>query len=119
MTALATLVWILNLLAGTAGQLFFKAAALEVGHSDGWQRWQLMLKDKWIWLGVVAYILDIVLWLALVSMVPLSVAVLLASLSIMCVMLGGRWFFAEKITRQRAIAVCLITVGVALVGWSQ
>lgn len=118
MTPVATLVWLGCLLADTAGQLAFKAAALHGGTTDGAARWIAMAKNHWIWFGIAAYVVMIVLWLAFLSMVPLSVAVLLGSLNIFCVMLGGRFLFHEEITRRRLAAVCLIAVGVVLVGWA-
>ena len=39
------------------------------------------------------------------------------SITIAGVMLGGRLFFNERITPARAIAILLISFGVALVGW--
>ena len=118
MTPIATLVWVFNLLSDTVGQLAFKAAAVHGGDVDGLARWLAMAKNKWIWIGLAAYVIEIVLWIGLLSMIPLSMAVLLGSLNIMCVMLGGRIFFEEKITRRRTLAVSLIAAGVALVGWS-
>lgn len=119
MSPLVTLIWLLNMMTDVVGQLSFKAAAVRAGDAEGLARWQVMLTGKWIWLGIFAYVLEVVLWLALLSMVPLSVGVLLGSFNIICVMIGGRVCFGEKITRHRAAAVALITLGVALVGWGQ
>jgi drug/metabolite transporter (DMT)-like permease len=107
---------LLNLLSDIVGQLAFKAAAMGAGESDGLARWLEMLKNKWIWVGLAAYVCEIFSWLGLLSLVPLSVAVLLGSLNILGVMLGGRLLFAEKITKRRTAAVCLITLGVVCVG---
>jgi multidrug transporter EmrE-like cation transporter len=42
---------------------------------------------------------------------------MIGSIGIIGVMLGGRLFFGEAITRPRAGAAVLIAIGVALVGW--
>lgn len=117
MTAQATIIWVLKIIADTIGQLAFKAAAnIE---EDNWlSHWRAMLSDKWMWAGIGAYVIEFFLWLALLSLVPLSLAVLLASFNILTVTLGGRFVFNEKLTPRRCLAISLIAVGVGLVGWA-
>jgi drug/metabolite transporter (DMT)-like permease len=117
MTAPATLIWILKILADTIGQLSFKAAA--GASEDSWiDHWKAMLSDKWIWAGIVSYVVEFFLWLALLSLLPLSLAVLLASLNILTITLGGRLLFKEKLSPYRCVGISLIALGVALVGWA-
>lgn len=117
MSALATVLWLLNILFDTFGQLAFKAAASTPDHLHGLARWKAMACDCWIWLGVGAYVIEFFIWLAFLSLVPLSQGVLVGSINILAVMVGGRVFFGEKLSRRRLVATGLITVGVALVGW--
>ncbi len=76
-----------------------------------------MFSNFWIWVGVGSYVLEFFVWMAFLSMVPLAQGVLVASTSILTIMIGGRFFFAEKLTPKRLTAVSLIAIGVALVGW--
>lgn len=108
--------WALNIFVDSAGQLAFKAAAIEPGEADGMARWQHMLARPWIWVGVACFVVEFVLWLAFLSLVPLAEGVLLGMLSIVTVMLGGRLWFHEHFTRLRVIGILLIVVGVAIVG---
>ena len=117
MSPIATLVWISTLFFDTVGQLAFKAAALHAGNLDGWQRWRSMAGNLWLWIGLVSYVAEILSWLGFMSLVPLGVAVLLGSLNIICVMVGGRIFFGEKLSKRRLLAVSLVALGVVLVGW--
>ncbi len=117
MTPLAVLFWIGNTLFDTVGQLSFKAAATIPGGVSGLARWRGMLRKPWIWVGVSAYVAEFLLWLAFLSLVPLSQAALVGSVNILAVMLGGRIFFAEKLTARRTAAALLIASGVALAGW--
>jgi drug/metabolite transporter (DMT)-like permease len=117
MTPVATIVWFLNMLFDSLGQLSFKAAATEGDHGNFFEHWRSLLSNKWLWLGLLSYAVDIIVWLAFLSMVPLSMAILVGSLTVFCVMIGGRIFFAEKITRRRIVAVSMVAFGVALVGW--
>jgi drug/metabolite transporter (DMT)-like permease len=118
MSALATLLWILNLICVTAGHLSLKAAAtIAAPDTHGLARWKAMFADVWVWLGVSAFAAEFLLWLAFLSLVPLSLAVLVGSIDTLAVSLGGRIFFGEALTIRRTVSILLIAVGVALVGW--
>ncbi len=119
LSSLALLCWMLNLIADTGGHLSFKAAAGVAGNVHGLERWVTMFKDKWIWIGVILFAFEFVIWIAFLSLVPLSVGVLLASLNTIAIMMGGRLFFHERLTPKRIGAAVLITIGVALVGIGQ
>lgn len=54
--------------------------------------------------------------MAFLSQVELSVGVMLGSFNIVVIMLAGRLFFKEKLTRWRVAGISLITLGVAIVG---
>ncbi|HEX7136919.1 MAG TPA: EamA family transporter [Vicinamibacterales bacterium] len=116
MSSLAIICWLLNVCVDTAGHLSFKAAAVVADEIHGIARWRAMLRDKWIWLGLLAFVFEFAVWVAFLSLVPLSIGVLLASANLIAIMIGGRIFFAEQLTPKRIAAAALITVGVALVG---
>jgi drug/metabolite transporter (DMT)-like permease len=117
MSPLAISFWLGNLLCDSAGQLAFKAASLGAGDSVGFARWRRLLLHPILWLGIGCFIAESLLWLAFLSLVPLSQGVMMGSLNIVGVMIGGWLLFGERITIQHATAVALITVGVVLVGW--
>ena len=119
MSPLAIDLWPLNLVFDTVGHLSFKAAATVADDIHGLKRWIRMAKDKWIWIGAVSFALEFMIWIAFLSVVPLSLGVLMGSVNIIAVMIGGRLFFYERLTPKRLIAAGLISVGVVLVGWGQ
>jgi len=118
MSPLATLLWAANLVCDVVGQLSFKAAAVSETGTTGLERWRALFGNRWIWLGVGAYVGEFVLWLAFLSLVQLSLAVMVGAADIVAVMIGGRLCFDEAITPRRAAAAALIILGVALVGWT-
>lgn len=109
-------VWLVTIIIDTVGQLAFKAAASENTEHDGLAHWKAMLTRPWIWLGIASYIIEFVTWLVFLSLVPLSDGVMLGSINIVVILLAGRLFFNEKLTRNRLIGVILITLGVTVVG---
>ncbi len=119
MSPLATIFWLLNLFFDTTGHLSFKAAATVADEVHGVERWLTMARDKWIWIGAIAFAIEFVIWIAFLSLVPLSLGVLMGSVDIIAIMIGGRIFFREKLTPKRIAAAILITAGVALVGLGQ
>lgn len=117
MTPLATLLWLLNLLCDTGGHLAFKGASVTAAHVDGIARWRVMFRSPFMWLGLTAFVAEFFLWLAFLSLVPLSQGVLVGCINIIGVMIGGRLFFGERITAARTGAIALVALGVLLVGW--
>lgn len=109
-------VWLVTIIIDTVGQLAFKAAASENTEHDGLAHWKAMFARPWIWLGIASYIIEFVTWLVFLSLVPLSDGVMLGSINIVVILLAGRLFFNEKLTRNRLIGVILITLGVTVVG---
>lgn len=116
MSSTVVLLWLGTVLLDTVGQLAFKAAAGDPHAGDGVARWHHMLMRPWIWLGGACYVFEFMLWMAFLSLVPLSRGVLLGSINIVVVMLAGRILFRERFTRLRVIGIVLVTLGVAIVG---
>lgn len=117
MSPLATLLWLGNLACDTFGQLALKGASLRAGNVDGWARWRRLLTSGLLWFGVSLFVFEAFLWLAFLSYVPLSQGVMVGSVNIIGVMIGGRLLFNEILSPKRNIAILLIAGGVALVGW--
>ncbi len=115
MTAPIALLWLLNLVLDTTGQLAFKAAASDGGAGAEWT-WRRMARRPWVWLGVGCYCVEFLTWLAFLTLVPLSEGVLLACVNIVSVMLAGRWLFGERLSPLRTVGILLIAAGVAVVG---
>jgi drug/metabolite transporter (DMT)-like permease len=119
MSPIATLLWTLNLLIDTFGQLSFKAAAGVKAGESVMARWRQLLRNGWLWTGIITYVVEFFVYLAFLSNVPLSQGVLMGSINIIAVMIGGRIFFKEKLSPNRILATTLIATGVALVGWGK
>jgi drug/metabolite transporter (DMT)-like permease len=111
----AILVWVLNLAADTVGHLAFKSAAM-TEHESELHRWQKMFSSIPLWIGIACFCLEFILWLVLLSIVPLSLGVMLAALSMVTIMVAGRVMFHESLDPMRVLGMFFITLGVALAG---
>ncbi len=116
MSTTVFLLWFANIVLDTFGQLSFKAAAAAPQLGEGLARWKAMARRPWIWLGVACYVGEFLVWLAFLSLVPLSEGVLLGSINIVAVMIAGRILFAEKFSPLRTAGILLVAAGVAVVG---
>lgn len=116
MPALTIVLWLVNVVLDTCGQLAFKAAAADPTAGDGLARWRHMAVRPWLWLGIACYVFEFLAWIAFLSLLPLSEGVLLGSINIVVIMLAGRLLFGEKLTRLRVAGIVLVCLGVAIVG---
>ncbi|MGB4812272.1 MAG: EamA family transporter [Methylophilaceae bacterium] len=115
MSNLAIFVWLLNIVVDTTGHVAFKHAAV-TEHASELQRWKRMLVAWPLWVGIFCFCLEFVLWLILLSILPLSLGVLLSGFNTVAIMLAGRFIFKEMLDPFRVLGITLITVGVVMVG---
>ncbi len=115
MSATAFLFWFLNIVLDTTGHLAFKSAAVAESDTE-WQRWKNLFLLPAMWVGVICFGLEFMVWLALLSLIPLSLAMLIGSINVVLVMWAGKIIFDERLDRMRLAGMWLITLGVALAG---
>ena len=115
MSFLAVSLWILNIALDTAGHLALKSAAL-TEHETEWRRWRAMFQLPVMWLGVSCFVFEFLVWLALLSLIPLSMAVLIGSINTVAVVVAGRLLFHERLDRMRVAGIWLIAAGVFMAG---
>jgi len=124
MSSLVFWLWFGNVFFDTIGQLAFKAAAIAPGNKPAAGTggnglvayWCGLVRCPTLWLGIFSYVAEFLLWLAFLTLVPLSEGVLLGSVNIIVIMILGRLFFHESLTPLRLIGIGLVALGVAIVG---
>ena len=97
------------------GQLCFKFGAR--ASADRELRMSVLgpLLHPWVLAGVGVYAIEIVVWLRILSLVPLSIAFPIASLNFLAITLASRWWLREPVRARRWAGAALVTVGVVLV----
>ena len=116
MNTLIIFTWLGNVILDTLGQLAFKRAATVSKEGEGWYYWINLFSNGWLWVGIGSYVGEFLLWLAFLTLVPLSEGILLGSVNIIAVMVVGRILFKEKLTPLRLTGILLVASGVAVVG---
>lgn len=103
------------------GQIGFKRGAATVVRESGEQGvlryWRDLALERWIQFGIAVHLVALLIWIAVLSFVPLSIAFPLASLSYCGAAIGGHYWLGERLGRRAGVAIALITIGAALVSW--
>lgn len=110
------------ILLDTLGSVLFKHGVnrLPDVRREGWRGCMEVLVGalgrKEIILGLAVYVLESVAWIATLSYLPLGLAFSLFSLNNVTILLASRLLLDERISRRRWLGVCIIIVGIVLVG---
>lgn len=119
MNILAWLLLALAILLEVAGQVLFKFGLERLPPEDAeggsMAFWRALPRNPWVMLGVASYAVEFGVWLAVLTLAPLSLAFPALSLSYCGVALASRIFLGERIDARIVTAMVLISAGVALV----
>jgi multidrug transporter EmrE-like cation transporter len=77
---------------------------------------QVVGTSPFVVIGLVCFGLSALLWLLVLSRIPLSSAYPMVSLGIVITVLAGRFWFDEPISFLKAVGVAFIVAGVVAVG---
>jgi multidrug transporter EmrE-like cation transporter len=97
------------------GQILFKRAAGQIGSAQG-TSWVLdVARLPTMWLAVALYAAATLLWVRILTTVPLSRAYPFAALAFVIVPAAGYFLFSESMTVRQALGTALIVAGVVVV----
>lgn len=109
-----------GVLLNTTAQILLKAGMLQIGHFEftlqnaipvGLQ----VARNIPIISGLSCYVISVILWLLVLSRIPVSIAYPLASLGYIINALGAYYFLGEPLTLTRMLGIFIILGGVYLV----
>lgn len=106
----------------TVGNILFKKGMnhFSLPTLSGWQgHWQTLKRataSKVIMLGALAMLLEVIVWLAFLSITPLNIAAPLSSANNIFILLASALFLKERVTSKRWLGVGLIITGMLLIG---
>ena len=108
----------------TAGQITLKAAMESVGRigtaqvSDAGATIGRAVREPLLWRGLVLFGVSALFWLIVLSRVELSIAYPFVGISYIVVVALARMVLHENVPTLRWVGVCVIALGIALVGIS-
>jgi drug/metabolite transporter (DMT)-like permease len=120
MTLFNALLILLNTLILVSGQFLWKIGMTNRSVSfDSIGAITRVLISPYILSGLFLYGMATVLWLFILTKVPLSVAYPIQSIAYILAVFGAYFFFQEEITIWKVIGVILIMAGVSFIGVSE
>jgi len=120
MTLINALLILLNTLILVSGQFLWKIGMTNrsVSFDSIGAIFRVMI-SPYILSGLFLYGMATVLWLFILTKVPLSVAYPIQSIAYILAVFGAYFFFQEEITLWKVIGVILIMAGVSFIGVSE
>ena len=98
-----------------AGQILFKRAAGQIAPGAGGSGWLLELaRLPAMWMAIALYAASTLLWVRILTTVPLSRAYPFVALAFVFVPAAGYLFFQESISARYALGTALIVIGVVI-----
>lgn len=97
-----------------AGQILFKRAATQVGGGSSLSWLLEVARLPSMWIAITLYAAATVLWVRILTTVPLSRAYPFVALAFVLVPAAGYVFFHESITPRYAFGTALIIAGVVV-----
>lgn len=110
------LLWLVNVVFDIGGQFVFKVVVSDLQEGEGLQCWKYMFGCFWLWIGIVCYVFEFVVWIVFLLLVLLFKGVLLGLINIVVLMIVGCILFCEKFMLLWVIGMLLVIVGVVVVG---
>ena len=123
MKASSILLALVSVALNAAAQLALKQGTRVVGvaaHdvSSGWTVLSRAALNSWVWVGLVAYVLSVALWLLVLSRVQVSYAYPIVSLGYVMATAAAWVLWREDVSAMRMAGIGLICLGVLLVARS-
>jgi multidrug transporter EmrE-like cation transporter len=92
--------------------------AVLAGKSDPWQILLTIGSSPWVLVGLACFGLSAVVWLFVLSKIPLSSAYPFVALGIAITVVAGRYLFGEPLSAAKLLGVIIILVGIGTVAAS-
>lgn len=102
---------LVNVLFLTSGQVLWKMSVRNIGSFNFSSLWGVLLSPYFL-IGGVLYVMATLIWIYLLTKLPLSTLYPLQSLAYVFGLLAGYFVFNEFISFQKIVGVAIILIGV-------
>ncbi|MFI5322687.1 MAG: EamA family transporter [Thermodesulfobacteriota bacterium] len=96
-------------------QISFKKGATIHMERKGLGYYFGLLKEKWVIIGLLSYGIEMVIWILLLSAIPLSIAFPLTGIQQVFLILFSAFILKEKIDRVEWLGVGLVAAGIGII----
>lgn len=107
-----------SIILGVCGQISLKMGMREIGNLEFLDIFSpkiiSIIFNKFVFLGLLSYLIASLLWLVILSKAELSFAYPMLSIGYIIIAIIGKLLFNESLTSERFLGIILITIGVFL-----
>lgn len=96
-------------------QVCLKKGASEHEDTEGVKYYLKILRNKWVITGVLAYLVDMALWLVLLSYIPLAVAFPLTGIQKIILILFSVFVLKEKANAMEWFGIGITILGIGII----
>lgn len=97
------------------GQIAFKKGAVKHSQVKGIKYYRKLLTNQWVIIGLFSYAVEMVIWVFLLSYIPLSIAFPLSGLQQLIIILFSVIVLKEKIGNIEWLGVGFIAMGITII----
>ncbi|MBU1167758.1 EamA family transporter [Patescibacteria group bacterium] len=112
---MAYILMAINIVLMSIGQLFFKQASIHFSNHSDLHPVLRYAYNPWFYAAIAFFAVSTFLWIKILTMVKLSVAYPLLSISYILIIIGAYFLFGEKVSFVNIAGIFLIMLGVSLV----
>lgn len=96
-------------------QLCLKKGATDHSDTGGVLYYLRLLKNKWVITGILAYFVEMVIWIILLSYIPLSVAFPVTGIQKIIIIFFSVLILKEKVSTTEWVGVGITALGIAVI----
>jgi drug/metabolite transporter (DMT)-like permease len=99
----------------SASHLCLKKGATANKDATGLAYYLRLMRNKWVIAGILSYFVEMVIWIVLLTYIPLSVAFPLTGIQKVMIILFSVFVLKEKVSRVEWLGVGIIAAGIAVI----
>lgn len=111
--------WIPLFMAGAAmestTQLCLKKGAAAHCETSGFSYYLKIIKNKWVITGILAYLVEMIIWIVLLSYIPLSIAFPLTGIQKIFIIFFSVLVLKERVSKVEWLGVGITALGIAVI----
>jgi drug/metabolite transporter (DMT)-like permease len=96
--------------------LCLKKGAITHKETGGFAYYLKLIKNKWVITGILSYLIEMVIWIVLLSYIPLSIAFPLTGLQKIIIVFFSVLVLKEKVSKLEWLGVGITAIGIVIIG---
>lgn len=96
-------------------QISLKKGAIIHGDIRGFGYYLKLLREKWVIIGILSYVVEMAVWVILLSAIPLAIAFPLTGIQQVILILISAFIFKETISKSECLGMVLILIGIGII----